>query len=331
MNKQLSIGILVAAAALITGLASAANLRIGCGNPKGAITCDAHEHFADLLRQKSGGSLTATVFYQSLGSEAELAQSVISGSVDVGDMSNGNATRFSRAFQLYDLPFLFKNVDTLASSLRGDLGKQTIAAFESQSGLVFLFPTMFGTGRDIQTTKKQLKVPADIKGLKIRAIATPVDQAIFKAWGANPTPVDFGQLFAALQQGVVDGEQVTVSVVLTSNHYEVIKYNLRIDYQMLFTVNYMNKRKFESLSDEHRKIVREAAAETAMWQLKDSSARVGKLIQELEKKGVSMYTPTAEEYRQWTEARTEVWKDVASKSNGAIDLRVAQQIYDSQK
>lgn len=290
------------------------------------------DKFAELVKQKTNGEIIVDVHYASLGAESALAEAVMSGSVDLGNMAGSNATRFSNAYLVFDLPFLFKNYDNMLKALDGPIGRKAIAQFEKDTGLKMLMPISLGSGRDIQTRDKQLKVPSDIKGLKIRAVATPVDVGTFKAWGANPTPLaDFGQLYTALQQGVIDGEGISIGAVLAAKHYEVVKYILRIDYQMLFTQLFMNGKKFTSLSAAHQKAVLESADETKKWQYDYARTNLrDKAINELGGKGVTIYTPTEKEYAEWASIREQLWKDIAAQLGSRLDLTVAKQLYDAQ-
>lgn len=306
-------------------------LRAGASNPKGDVLTDAIDKFAELVNQKSKGEINVRVFYQSLGVEQQLTQAVMAGSVDIGTISNGNAGRFTSAFFNYDLPFLFKSYENMLKSLDGPIAKKAIEQFEKDLGVKMLFIQSYGAGRDIQTRNKQLKTPADIKGLKIRVVSTPIDLATFKAWGANPTPVDWAQTYTALQQGTVDGENIPLPIIWGVKHYEVIKYDLRLDYQMIFQTFYINQKKFDALSPAHQKILLEAAQEARAWNWKDAAERVDKIAQELTSKhGVTIYKPTPEEYAQWAAVREKVWQEVAEQQKGKVDLNIAKQLYEAQ-
>jgi TRAP-type transport system periplasmic protein len=306
-------------------------LRAGSSVSKGGVNADGLDKFAELVQQKSKGEIVVRVFYQSLGVEQQLTQAVMTGSVDIGMISNGNAGRFTDAFFVYDLPFMFKSYANMLKTLDSPLGKTLEARAEKDLGVKYLYHMSFGVGRDIQTTKKPLRVPADIKGLKIRVVSTPIDLATFKAWGANPTPVDWGQTFPALQQGVVEGEQIPVSLIADIRHHEVVKYSIRLDYQAIFESLFINARKLASLSPAHQRILLDAAQEAKVWQHKDAADRAQRQIKELTAKhGVEVYTPTPAEYAQWASIRETVWTQIAADLKGKIDLGLARKLYESQ-
>lgn len=306
-------------------------LRAGTSTPKGDFLADGVDKFAEIVRQRSNGEIDIRVFYMSLGVEQQLAQATMSGSVDIGTISSGNSGRFTSAFLVYDLPFLFKKYENILKVLETPEHKALERRAEKDLGVKYLYNMSYGLGRDIQTTKKQLRTPADIKGLKIRVLSTPVDLATFKAWGANPTPVDWTQTFTALQQGVVDGEQISVGTIIGAKHYEVVKHSIRLDWVAPFQTFFINEKKFASLSPAHQKILLEAGPEAKAWQHKDIAERAQKMMHELTTKyGVQIYTPAPPEYAQWASIREKVWDEVAEKQKGQIDLGLAKKLYESQ-
>ncbi|MGE3989167.1 TRAP transporter substrate-binding protein [Pseudorhodoplanes sp.] len=323
---------------LLAGLSFAASnaraapieLRFGAGYAQGELLSKPIEKFADLIKEKSKGEISPRVFYQSLGTEQQLTQSVMSGTVDIGELANGNASRFTNAFLVYDLPFLFKKYDNLISSLDSEPGRKVIAQFEKDLGVKYLFAISNAVGRDVQTRAKSLKTPADIKGLKIRVVSSPIDLATFKAWGANPAPVDTSQVYSATQQGVVDGVQFPLTFLLTSKLYEVVKYSISIEYQAATELVFMNAKKFTSLSPAHQAVLLDAAKETQAWGIIAARELAEKAVKEMAAHGLVIHKPTPEEYNQWAAVREKVWEEVAKQQSGKIDLELARAIYAQQ-
>jgi tripartite ATP-independent transporter DctP family solute receptor len=306
-------------------------LRAGSSVPAADQMTMSLERFAEAVKQKTNGEVVVRVFPQSLGIEQQLVQAAQTGGVDIGMVTNGNASRFTDAYLVLDLPFLFKRYDDLLDFMKTPLGQKSIAVFEKSTGLKHLYMIGFGSGRDIQTTKKKLRTPDDIKGLKIRTISTPVELATFRAWGANPTPVDWGQTYTALQQGVVEGMQSNIAPVWAAKFYEVVKYNIRLNYTASFEQVFISARKFEQLSKKHQDAVLEAAQEAEAWIRKYSSDKLNEYLKDLEGHKMEIHYPTPEEYAQWTAVREKVWRDVAEQQKGKIDLELANQIYRSQQ
>jgi TRAP-type transport system periplasmic protein len=325
--------VLAVATVVIAGVANAAPIQLKAGSslPANDPATMSLQKFAELVAAKSKGELVVNVFPQSLGAEQQLAQGVQSGSLDIGMITNGNASRFTSAYMVLDLPFLFKKYDELLDFMGTSEGKDMVGKFEKDTGLRNLYIIGFGSGRDIWTRDKPLKTPADIKGLKVRTISTPVEMATFRAWGANPTPIGWDQTYTALQQGVVDGMQSNVSPVWTGKFYEVVKYNVQLNYTSSFEQVFISPKKFASLPPNLQSVVIDAANEAQRWIRKYSTDQLANYEADLKAKGVSMYTPTPEEYKQWSSIRERVWDEVAKSQAGKIDLNLARRIYSSQK
>jgi TRAP-type transport system periplasmic protein len=306
-------------------------LRAGSSLPKGDPLSDSVDKFAEMVAEKTKGEVIVRVFYQALGVEHPLLQAVQSGSVDIGMITNGNANRYTDAYLVFDLPFLFKRYDNLLDVVNTPVGANAIARFEKDTGLKHLYMISFGSGRDIQTRNKALRVPDDIKGLKIRVISTPVELAIFKAWGANPTPVDWGQTYTALQQGVVDGMQSNIGPVWGGKFYEVAKHDIRLEYTCSFEELFISQKKFESLSQGHQKAILDAAQAAEAWTRHDASARLESMLKSLAEHGMTVYYPIPSEYAQWVSIREKVWREVAEQQKGKFDLELATKLFNAQK
>jgi len=306
-------------------------LRAGSSTPAEDPLSLSLSKFADLVAAKTNGEVLVRVFPQSLGVEHQLVQAAQTGGVDIGMISNGNASRFTDAYLVFDLPFLFKKYDDLLDFMSTPTGLETISRFEKDTGLKHLYLISFGSGRDIQTRSRQLKTPEDLKGLKIRTISTPVELTTFKAWGANPTPLGWDQTYEALQQGVVDGMQSNISPVWAGKFYEVVKYDVRINYTASFVEVFMNSKKFSSLSPTYQKAIVDSAREAQEWVRKYAADQVDKYLADLRAKGMQIYTPTPEEYKQWVATRQKVWDEVSAAQPGKLDLNLANRIFATQK
>lgn len=317
--------------ALVRGQGQRQPLRIGCTNPAGSVVTDPIDRFIPLVAEKSKGQVTARNFYQALGIEQKLAQSVMSGTVDIGTMTSASASTFSTAFYVYELPFLFKSYANMLDSLDGPIARKLIGQFEKETGLRVLAIFGFGAGRDIQTRKTPLKVPADIAGLKIRTTASPIEVATYKAWGANPTPIDFSQTLTALQQGTVEGLDLDTPAVLSTKMYEAVKHNIRLSYQMNMLLFFMNAEKFNAHPPDQQQAILASAKEVEAWNRKDAAERLDRHEAELTKLGVTTYRPNAEEWGKWAAVRDTVWKQAAEAQKGKLDLDLARQLTESQR
>jgi TRAP-type C4-dicarboxylate transport system substrate-binding protein len=326
------VALLVVISACGTGAAQSGNtgptitLRAGCTNPQGTLVCNAIDKFAALVSQKTNGRIKIVDLYAGLGIEAKLIQEVQDGTVDFGTITAGNSVSFSKALSAYSLPFLFDSYNASVKSLDSAVGKTLVKQYESDAHIKFIMGIGFGAGRDIETRNKPVRTPRDLRGLKIRSTASPVEVATYKAWGANPTSLDFSQLLTALQQGAVDGCDLDPPAVLSTKLYEGVRYEIELDYANDLETFVMNPAKFASLSKSDQQAITDAAKEASAYNLKEAADELGQDKQQLKANGVTIYTPTAAERAQWTAVREAVWQAAA----GSVDLTVAQELHDSQ-
>jgi len=331
------LGALVLFAAAPAMAAGPVILRAGASDPEGT-TAPALSigKLCELATKMSNGELNVQPFYQSLGVEQQLAAAIKSGSVDIGYTATSNLARLTDAFLQFDLPFLFRNDRDFIDVLENHpAGKKAVAQFEKDLGVRMLVITSHTydaeiSGTNLQTRNKPVKVPADIKGLKIRTASTPVEIALMKAYGANPTPVDWAQLYSAVQQGVVDGNAATpISPYAAIKLYEVTKYYVAVSFRMNLLPIYINQKKFDSLTPSQQKALLDAAAQVKPLAGQWARERVKASIDLIQKAGTQIYHPTKDEMAQWTSVREAVWQQVAEEFKGKVDLNVANEVYKS--
>jgi TRAP-type C4-dicarboxylate transport system substrate-binding protein len=310
-------------------------LRAAATDPEGTtVPALAIGKLCELTTKLSKGELDAKAIYQALGGDQELAVSIKAGSVDIGYGATSNLTRFTDAFMQFDLPFLFKNdkgyIDVMESH---PAGKKALAQWEKDLGVKTLMILSHAydapvSGTDLQTRSTPVKVPADMKGLKIRTGSTPVEIALVKAYGANPTPVNYSQLYSALQQGVVDGNIATpLPPYAAIKLYEVTKYYVAIGFRINLLPIYMNQKKFDSLTAFQKGALLDAVAQTKALAHQWARDKVKTSIDEVEKAGVHIYHPTPSEMTQWLSVREKVWQQIADEFKGKVDLNIANDIF----
>jgi len=310
-------------------------LRAGASDPEGT-TAPALSigKLCELATKLSNGELNVQPFYQSLGVEQQLAAGIKAGTIDIGFTATPNLAPFTDAYLQFDLPFLFKNDRAYIDVLENHpAGKKALAQFEKDLGVKVLLITSHTydapvSGTDVMTRNKPVKVPADLKGLKIRTSSTPVEINLMKAYGANPTPIPYGQLYTALQQGVIDGNAATPLPPCASiKLYEVTKHYTAIGFRFNLLPIYMNQKKFDSLTPSQQKAILDAAAQVKPLAGQWARDKVKSSIVEYEKAGVPIYYPTKEEMVQWLAVREKVWQEIAEAFKGKIDLGVANEIF----
>jgi len=195
-------------------------LLLGHGAAPGNPRTIAAELFSERVAELSDGTLEVQVQgAEQLGSDAEMMVSITSGTLDMTANSQGAVSALVPEIALFGLPFLFDSSEHAYMVVDGEIGDE-IAALAENSGFKVL--AWWDNGiRDITNSKRPINTPEDLAGLKIRTPEDPMTVDIFNALGANPTPLAFGELYLALQQGAVDGQENPVTNVKSAKLQEV--------------------------------------------------------------------------------------------------------------
>ena len=181
------------------------------------------EAFVKTLSEASNGEWTGRqAAAGSLGGERDMIEGLQIGSVDLVITSTGPLGNFVPEVYVLDLPFLFRDYDHARTTLDGNVGMELLNKM-SDHNLVGLAWSENGF-RHVTNSKREVKTPDDLQGLKLRTMQNKVHMAAFSGMGASPTPMAFPELFSALQQGVVDGQENPVTVISSSKFWEVQKY-----------------------------------------------------------------------------------------------------------
>jgi len=287
------------------------------------------------LEAATSGAVSVKLFPAGqLGGERELIEAVKLGTIQIAMVSAAIASYYKEA-QVLDIPYLFSSAPVAWKVMDGPFGKEMAADCLKKTGLRVLAYGETGF-RNFTTSVKLIKSPADMKGLKIRVMESPVYVAMIKGLGAQPTPIAWPETYTALQQKVVDGQENPVSVIAANKFYEVQKY-LTIDghsYGVDFIL--INEKFYQSLPKEIQQDVKMAAI-NAGWsgrsiQQLNSAMGVG-LLQE---KGMQIYKPNAKEldaFRQATQKPVieyvekqigKTWIDKLQKAVKAAEAELAK-------
>lgn len=243
-------------------------LRLGHPMAPGNNVTVGYEKFKELVELKSNNKIRIRIFGNAmLGSDRVTTEAAQAGTLDLTSSSSPNMASFHKDYMAFDLPYItspqfqdnfFKELDS------GELGVY-LNKLANSIGLVPLMYCQFGY-RNFVTTEKPINSVEDLKGLKIRTTDSPVEVAVAKALGMNPAPVAWGETYTALQQGTVEAEGNTFSLLNDAKHTEILKYATDSEHNYSMHLLLMNKEKWDSLTDEQRNILTEAAEEALIWQ-----------------------------------------------------------------
>jgi tripartite ATP-independent transporter DctP family solute receptor len=268
-----------------------------------------YEKFKEEVESKSDGDITVKIHHSAtLAGDTQGIEMLLNGTLDIASAATNNMSPFTDAFQAFDLPYMFKDVDATHKVLENEeIASEFESMLKEDADLELLFYLDPGSQRDVMNSKVLAKVPADIKGLKFRAAESPIELAANEAIGVNPTPITWVEVYSALEQGVVDGLLQQHHWAVTANLHEVTKYVTETGGIHAMHIAFMSKESFENLSEEQQNIIREAAQVAQQYNFENAPLQVEEMKKEMAEEGVEFYTPTAEEMEQWVEAGRSIW------------------------
>ena len=258
------------------------------------------ERFVNRVAERSGENLQIQTFpSEQAGNERQMLDSVILGNLDIAKTSTGVISTVVPEFGVFDLPYVFRDLNHMMATAKSKVGQDLAAKLEARN-VKILFWMEQGT-RSFYTTSKQIRTPNDLKGMKIRTIASPVMVDTINTLGATATPMGFGDLYLGLKSGVVDGAENAPDAIWYSKQYEVAKYFSVTNHFRTPVVVVMNKAKFDSLPPEYQDIIMTTARETQEWAGALYSQVSAALMASLKKSGMTIIDADEEAFRKAVE------------------------------
>lgn len=285
--KALTIGALTALAA---HAAQAETLRLAHGLADNHPVHKAMVRFAELAQQKTKGEIEIKIFPNgTLGGERETLEQVQNGVLEMTKASASPLETFSPEYKVFNLPFVFRDKAHFFKVLDGQVGTSILNASKSRG---FIGLTFYDAGARSFYAKKAINTPDDLKGMKIRVQQSPTTIKMVQALGASPTPMAWGEVYPALQAGVVDGAENNVTALTTGRHGEVSKFYSLTEHQMVPDVLVISSAKWDSLKKPLQDALREAAHESFVYQRQLWAEAEKTEAAAAEKMGVKFSTPS---------------------------------------
>lgn len=263
--------------------------------------------FKELVEQRSNGKIKVEVYpAQQLGSSREMIEGLQLGTIEGILLPTAKFGGFDQRLTLVDMPFLFPNGDVLWKILDGPIGRELLDNLKSigLKGIAF-----YAEGFKAITNNKEIHNPSDFVGQKIRVMEAPIIMAQFKAWGANPVPIDYSEVYNALQQHVVDGQENPLLSIVAMKFYEVQKYVILSEHAYLSYVLVLNDKWYSSLPKDLQDVVFNAGIEAAQYQKKLMAEAEKEYIETIKKFGTTVYTLTPEEKEVFRKASQPVYDE----------------------
>ncbi|WP_047154698.1 TRAP transporter substrate-binding protein [Aneurinibacillus tyrosinisolvens] len=245
------------------------------------------DKFADIVKQKSDGKIKVQNYYDStLGDEKKMAEAVKAGLQDMTVITTAPLTGTVKEFGVFDFPFTFNNEKEVDTVLQGAFGKKMLETLPPHNlvGLSF-WENGF---RNVTSAKHPITSVDDFKGMKIRTMQNPIHLEVFKTFGANPTPMAISEVFTALESKAIDGQENPVQIIENLKMNEVQKYLSLTKHVYAPFIFLVNKKLWNELSDDEKKIMQEAADEAGKFQRETIRASTKETIEKLKADGMQV-------------------------------------------
>jgi tripartite ATP-independent transporter DctP family solute receptor len=277
-----------------------------------AIACQ--DIFKKQVEEKSNGNITVEIYGNSaLGTVAENIEAMKIGDLEMAWASDAPISISIPEWNLVGLPFLFTSVDNAHAAFDGDFGKELDKLLEDGAGIINLGWGDVGF-RNITNSKKAIKTPEDLAGIKIRTMTNELHVEYFTAIGAVPTPMSFSELFTALQQKTVDGQENPTAMIWNNKLYEVQDYLTISEHIWSAAPIIIAKDFFESLPEDYQKIIQDAATESRDYNRSELTKQNKDLQKNIADAGLEVTVLTAKEKEAFQKiAEDSVWKTAATK------------------
>ncbi len=220
--------------------------------------------FAELVNERTKGRIKIEVFPSSqLGEEKAVIEQVQLGAIEFTRVSSSPLAEFNKAFGVFSLPYIFDNDAHMWKFLNGEAGTKMLDGLEKSKmkGLAY-----YSSGSRNFYTKKPVTKVEDLKGMKIRVQQNKINMDLISSLGASATPMPYGEVFSGLQTGVIDGAENNSPSYLTANHYQAVKNFVLDGHQRVPEVLLISKVTWDKLSEEDRKIIKQAAIDSVATQ-----------------------------------------------------------------
>jgi tripartite ATP-independent transporter DctP family solute receptor len=283
---------LTAVAALLTATAAHAQVqdrsfKFATQNPKGHPIVIGMEKFAEIVTAKSGGKMKVNLFPGGvLGGDAPNVSALQGGTIDIVVLNSGILASQAKEFGVYDFPFMFASPKEADTVVDGPFGKMMHQKLEAK-GIVGLAYWELGF-RNITNSRRPITKVEDIAGLKLRVIPNAINVDWVKALGANPTPMAFPEVYTALEQKAIDGQENPVTVINANKFYEVQKHAVLTNHQYNPQSVIFSKKVWDTLTNDEKKILADAASEAARFQRQASRDAATSALDNMKKGGMQV-------------------------------------------
>lgn len=297
-----------------TAGAPTTTIRLGVGDPAASSVGVTAKHFADKVAEVSGGKVKVETYPDGtlFGGDQNAAVNLLgNGTLDSTIISTSVYASFEPRMNAISLPYLFKDMGEVSTYLKGKPGQELLGSLDKLGikGVSMLTRTPRHTTNSVRPIEK----PEDFKDLKLRVPQNDLWVKFFGSLGANPTPMDFKEVYTALQLGTIHGQENPLEVPVNNKFFEVQDYLSLTGHISDGYVLGFSKKKWDSFNEETRKALEEAAAETADFKTKYDNDEAAKTLEKLKADGVKINELTPEMQEAFQQAAQKVYPELEGK------------------
>ncbi len=288
--KRIFIKTLIASVALAAAGVSMAQdktIKFATQNPKGHPIVLGMEKFKEIVESKSGGKIKVNLFPGgTLGNDQANVSALQGGTLEMVSMNSGILASQVKEFAIFDFPFMFPNEAIADAVVDGPFGQKMHARLQDK-GLVGLGYYELGF-RQITNSKRPVNKVEDLEGLKLRVIPNPINVDWVRALGANPTPLPFPEVYSALEQKAIDGQENPLTVINANKFFEVQKHVVISNHQYNPQSVLISKKFWDGLSADQKKIISDAVAASSKHQREQARGLVASALDNMKKNGMQV-------------------------------------------
>lgn len=282
-------------------------IKLGYIGSESHPTMQAMKTFGENVEAASEGKIKVELYPNAqLGGDRELCEGVQMGTIQMAIPSTSALAGFDKRIQVLDLPYLFTTREAAFEAVDGELGEK-INFYLEKKGFAVLGYLENGF-RHVTNSKLPITKPDDLKGLKIRTMENPMHIAFFKELGANPTPMSWGELYTALQQGTVDAQENPYAMIDDGKFYEVQKFVSETGHVFSYEILIANKKFMDSLPDDLRALVESEATKAIAVQREAMKQEEASFKEKVIAGGLTANDLTPEEKQPFVEKTQVVYK-----------------------
>ncbi|AOY74526.1 TRAP transporter substrate-binding protein [Clostridium formicaceticum] len=285
----------------------------------------AADRFAELIEERSGGKIKVEVYPDSqLGTDQEITEQMQLGTIQMNAPFTAVLAPFVPQFQVFDLPFIFPDTDIAYKAMNGALGEK-LNEYLIAAGLRGL-GYWDGGFKHFTNSVRPIETPEDISGLKMRASQSPLLISQFRALNAGGISIPFAELYTALQNKTVDGQENPLSNIASRRFYEVQDYLTLSNHGYLGYALVISNDFYESLPVDLQQLVEEVANEVSRWQWEKAAEEEQGYLKTLEESGIQITELTPENKEAFIKATESVYEEFKQTSGGEALLEILQDI-----